>query len=355
MIYAFFDKINSIMNWNICEFDAKRSATATPRQSGSSSWADQVMEAGVKLRAPQQIISPTRTLSMVSASMLAQRLTTQARLMHMAMSGASSMEHLPHALNLSGQQFRVPPPAINPPTSQQVPPATWPTISTPELSNSLSRIESRLGNHLVKSFFDNLKMAALQEEQDTEANRAMLNWVVVNGIRIPNISRMTENEKVPLMKTKVKELAVELTSGTEGEGQEWEVVFVRDLNKQRRGLDSTIIESKFASEKQALEFRKNYTEKKSSKQYEGLIVTPSVRLATRVRVEIMFAICNLLTQHDKTILRTTCVQYVPRPMIKISRKIGEQESVKMMSFVEAVSWVKESEPEKVIHLGKAHD
>jgi hypothetical protein len=226
---------------------------------------------------------------------------------------------------------------------------------SPELSNSLTRIENRLGTLEAKSFYDNLKMASLQEEQDTEANRATLNRVVVNGIRIPSFSRMTENEKVPLMKSKVQELAKELAEGTSSSETSWEVVFARHLNKQVRGQVSTVIEAKFATEQIATEFRKNYVSKRNNPEYDGLVVAPAVRLATRVRVEILVAICNLLRSHDKSISKVLCMQFIPKPVIKITRKNDRNvESVQTMTFLEAVSWVKERDLEGKINLQKAH-
>ena len=53
---------------------------------------------------------------------------------------------------------------------------------TPEVNSSLALIERRLGRLEAKTFYDNVMMAGLQQEQDTEANRSMLDRVTISGI-----------------------------------------------------------------------------------------------------------------------------------------------------------------------------
>ena len=76
-----------------------------------------------------------------------------------------------------GMNFTVPPP----------PPGFLATQGsnawrTPEVNSSLALIERRLGRLEAKTFYDNVMMAGLQQEQDTEANRSMLDRVTISGI-----------------------------------------------------------------------------------------------------------------------------------------------------------------------------
>jgi hypothetical protein len=213
-------------------------------------------------------------------------------------------------------------------------------MMTPELNASLLKIEQRLGQLEAKSFFDNIMMASLQEESDTEANLATLNRVTIIGIRIPNFTRMTGEEKVSVMRRRVQELVDRLQNAD----QVFEIIFVRHLNRQVRGADNTVIEVKFANEKQAKDLRSNFVQKKkNTSEMDSINIAPVVRLATRVRIEVMHVIATSVKQNDPTIERAFCVQFVPKPLIKIIRKDRSgNEMAKNMSFLESVSWVKEN-------------
>jgi hypothetical protein len=181
----------------------------------------------------------------------------------------------------------------------------------------------------------------------------MLNKVTVIGIRIPELHRMTGSEKVTVMKQKVKELFETLQK----EDQKFEVAFVRHLNRQVRGQHNTVIEVKLGSEQQARDLRMNFVEKrKNSADHSSLNIAPVVRLATRVRIEMMHAIAQVYKRQDSTVDRAFCVQFVPKPMIKIVRKDRSgTELVKQMSFLEAVSWTKEHNLEKSVNFDKAYE
>jgi len=117
-----------------------------------------------------------------------------------------------------------------------------------------------------------------------------------------------------------------------------------------------VIEAKFAAEKQAIDFRANFVKrKKESGEFDNLNIMPVVRLATRVRVEMMQAIARCLKQKDSTIDRAFCAQFVPKPLIKIVRKDRSgNELIRHMSFLESVSWLKENNMDKVVDMSKAY-
>ena len=88
----------------------------------------------------------------------------------------------------------------------------------------------------------------------------------------------------------------------------------------------------------------------------GINVAPVVRLATRVRVEIMRAIADQMKKMDKTIAKAFCLQFVPRPIIKIIRKnAAGVELTRTKSFIEAVCWAKEEDLIDVIDWKPAND
>ena len=79
-------------------------------------------------------------------------------------------------------------------------------------------------------------------------------------------------------------------------------------------------------------------------------------MATRVRVEILHSIANLIKRRDPSVIRAMCLQYIPKPVIKVVRKsMSGSESVQTMTFIEAVCWVKENELMRVVDLSKAYE
>ena len=85
-------------------------------------------------------------------------------------------------------------------------------------------------------------------------------------------------------------------------------------------------------------------------------INPVVRLSTRVRVEILHSVVDLYKRHDPTVVRAMCLQYIPKPVIKIIRKsAGGTEFARTMTFIEAVCWVKENDYCNAIKLGRAYE
>ena len=85
-------------------------------------------------------------------------------------------------------------------------------------------------------------------------------------------------------------------------------------------------------------------------------VAPVVRVATRVRIEILHSVANLLQRYDHTIIKSMCLQYIPKPVIKIVRRsVSGTEYVRTMTFIEAVCWVEENGLSNSINLSKAYE
>jgi hypothetical protein len=223
---------------------------------------------------------------------------------------------------------------------------------TPELSTSLSKIEQRLGALENKALRDNVMMATLREDQDTEANRAMLDRLTVLGIRIPNIRRMKDQDRIQMMRQKVEELFDKLKE----EGQVYEIIFVKHLNRQARNPDNTVLEVRLGDSKQAGDIRSKFIQKRTSSEWENYNITPAVRLSTRVRVELLQAIGRVIKADDETVSRTQCLQFVPRPVLKVYRKDSRgNEFHRIMTFIDCVIWVMENNLEKSLDLKKAYE
>ena len=326
-----------------------------PEQSSSRSWADDVPaqpdhEAVASLNPPDgaNSLSPARTSSMVSLSMLSAGFS-QSQAPRPAPVRAPTNVRLMRLANEPHVNFAIPPPGYNP-VFQDV--TTW---RTPEVSTSLATIERRLGALEAKVFYDNIMMAGLKEEQDTEANKAMLNRVTIAGVPMELASTLTEQEKVQAIKDKANEIIDIIKQ----EGKQYKAVFVRHLNKQIRGATKAVLEVKFETEQQATDFRADFVKKQKDKDPNlppKMNVAPVVRLATRVRVEILHSVANLLQMRDNSIVRSMCLQYIPKPVIKIVRRsLAGTEFVRTMTFIEAVCWVKVNDLCDVINLTRAYE
>ena len=349
--------------------------TSTPAPAPTTSWADdqplgQDPEAVVTLGPPDDdIVSPARTSSMVSVSMLSSGFSTQQAQRH-GMGGFRAMANPGRSLELgTGPTARAPTNErllrlahdSTPGTNFSVPPPGFASLQqqnswrTPDVNSSMLRIEQRLGALEAKVFFDNVMMASLKEEQDTAANRAMLNRLTMTGITLEGLDKMTSEERIKAIKDKVDEII----GIVKKDDKVYKVVFVKHLNPQVRGQQKAAIEVKLESEKQASDLRADFVQQRKDKNPdlpEKMNISPVVRLATRVRIEILHSVTNLLLRHDSTIIRAMCLQYIPKPVIKIIRRsAGGNEYARTMTFAEAVCWVKEEGYTSSIGLSRAYE
>ena len=255
-----------------------------PPPASRTDWAEEVMdqtdpEAVSALGPPEEDVpSPARTTTMLSASMLEMDGPSR-RSSGVAVSTGPLIE------STQARLIRL----ANPlPDFSLPPPAPYSAKQQHQAGGSLDR---RVGALEASAFYNNLTMAGLKEEIDTEANKAMLNRVTISGVVIPGLERMADQEKVPVMKEKVQAIIDSLKETD----QVYEIQFVRHLNRQIRGQKSSVIEVKFPDSKQAKDLRAEFVKKQKSLA-EKINITPVVRLATRVRVEMMHSIAQLLAR-----------------------------------------------------------
>ena len=333
------------------ELLAPEAATPSTGQSeANSNWAEEAMDSQqqeasvVNLGPPEEdsvIRSVSRSTTMLSASLLQppaqlslphhQFDDTQARLMRLAALPDLSMP--PPDANGFGIQYQAP--------------------NLAHLNHSMIKIERRVGRIEAQSFYNHLMMAMLKEEQDTEANRAMLNKVTFSGVVIDGLSKMDDPTKIKAMRDKIMAI-VELLKDSENE-LDLELIFVRHLNNQIRGQKSAVIEARFADAKQTKQLRAVFVKKQKSLP-EKINITPVVRVSTRVRIEMMHSIAFLLKRHDRTVANAMCIQFIPKPIIKVNyNSSAGAEVARSMSFIEAVCWVKEKGLLNMVDLKKARE
>ena len=346
-IFNFFNLISESSGRKCVEFEP---GSSQPGQASDQLGQDQVVrdwseeigemqseERGNPLIPPDEIPSPARTTSMLSASML----DMAPRQVSTSASAAGYLRTQSRLINLANPvpDFSIPPPMM----SQNPTPA--------QISSCLNKLERRVGSLESRTFYNDLMTAGLKEELDTEANKAMLNRVTVSGVELPELQTAKEEDRVKIMKDKISELFDLIKA----EGQSYEVQFVRHLNRQKRGSKTAVIEVKLADSKQAQEIRSEFVKKRKELPAK-LNVSPVVRLATRVRIEIMHAVADLFKRYDRSVTSAYCLQYIPKPVIKVVRKsLAGAETSRTVSFCDAVSWVHDQNLLGVIDLRKARE
>ena len=288
----------------------------------------------------EAIFPPTRTTTMLSASILIPPSRIETRL-HTEVPRPILGDTQSRLLRLA-----------NPFPDMTVPPPTFGSgdqLHRGSESPTLASLARRVGALESTTFHNNVMMAALKEDQDAEANKAMLNRITFSAVVIEGLQAMSEADKVKAMKEKV----MEIVNSIKDPEQTFELLFVKHLNNQIRGQRSAVIEAKFANATQAQDIRKKFVEKHKELGLK-INVTPVVRVATRVRVEMMHSIANLLLKKDLTVTKAMCVQFIPKPVIKVVRKnVGGTEITRTMSFTEAVCWIRAQGLENALDLGKA--
>ena len=301
-------------------------------------WADDTSEAVNPLGPPEDEVSPARTVTMLSPSML---LPTRPR---PELERSNTAETQARLLSLAASQpdLSRPPPTHGHQNDNR---------NGSEMSGGgPASLERRVGALEAQAFYNHLTTAALKEELDTEANKALLNRVTVSGVVIRGITEMSDTEKVRAMKYKIQQIIDRLR----GPNQTFEVQFVRHLNKQVRGQRTSVIEVKLANEKQAKDLRSEFVKK--YREMDKINITPVVRPATRVRIEIMHSVCFYMKRQDKSVIRASCLQFVPKPVVKVIRKsMAGNESTTTMSFIDCINWIKDNGLMGKMDLSKAQD
>ena len=346
-VYNYVIKINAESGCGALEFEEQ----AEGANESQTSWADEVDdEAVVNLGPPEEeeVVPPSRSDTMLSVSMLAMDSNPPSSAPPQV--GPESTQS--RLLQMSGSfpDLSMPPPSIG--AQKQARGSDQSTGRSGEQQVlSLAGLDGRILALEGKSFYDNLTMAALKEDLDTEANKAMLNRVSISGVEIKDLDKMDDPGKIRAMRAKVTEIIDVLKE----EGQSYEIQFVRHLNKQIKGARFAVIEVKFPEPKQAKDLRSLFVKKRKSLP-EKMNITPVVRLATRVRVEMMHSIAATIKRVDKTVVNAMCLQYVPKPVIKVARKtVAGIDVTKTMSFTESIAWVKANGLSDRIDLTKAYE
>ena len=168
---------------------------------------------------------------------------------------------------------------------------------------------------LKRRHFDSMVTMRLAENQDVDQNKAKEDRVIINGLTntTPCPVGLEEKNKWLLdMVTPIVESIVE--------GSAKEIAFVSLAGKQDR--DIPLCEVRFKSREMAVKIRREFgKKKKDGKDFGRVAIFNSVTLATRVRIEILWAIAKK-SSNEKEI--ASVLSYSSRPTLLIKDREGKR-------------------------------
>ena len=218
-------------------------------------------------------------------------------------------------------------------------------------------------HELVKQFFslkrqvsmnrdvDLLVHAGTKEDIDRLENNQNMNKVVISGLTIPAL--WTEGKDWKDRVSMIKESVTELFKFVDPSNK-YELGFVKHLNQQLKAARQ-IIEVTLETEKHGRGIRKALAEKikvwKTTSFPEcmnGVSISPSLTIATRVRIAILKAIAKIIRSelkgHDSWV-----IQHAARPVIKIEITLEDNRKVEnSYGFAQAIAFMIKELPHRKI-------
>ena len=184
--------------------------------------------------------------------------------------------------------------------------------------------------------------AGTKEDLDKIENNLNMNKIVIMGLDIPDLWEKEDwKERIATIKDSVADLFNFINPGVE-----YNLGFVKHLNSQLKAARQ-IVEVTLDSEKKGRSIRKAYSDKikqwRQNKLFpdrmNGVSITPSLTLATRVRIAILKAIAKMLpAEYEDT--EAWVIQHVARPVLKIEQKDAEGRKIlTSYGFAQAVAYV----------------
>jgi hypothetical protein len=199
-----------------------------------------------------------------------------------------------------------------------------------DLEGAIKRIEKLESAIDERKESDNLMFARMREEIDSNMNRNKEDRIVINGICCK--SPLPTDSKQKIMK--LREIAMTIFEFLKP-GYPCKIVFANPGRNNEHVLP--MVEVKMESVEQATQLRKAYAEKRKSGDlkgdYERLFMANCVNLATRVRVDILKALAQRMT-NDKEVAYV--VGFISRPMFHVKQRGSDQKPSRSYTFVDAI-------------------
>jgi hypothetical protein len=198
------------------------------------------------------------------------------------------------------------------------------------LEGAIRRIEKLESAMDERKESDNLMFARMREEIDSNMNRNKEDRIVINGICCK--SPLPTDSKQKIMK--LREIAMTIFEFLKP-GFPCQIVFANPGRNNEHVLP--MVEVKMETVEQANQLRKAYAEKRKAGDlkgdYERLFIANCVNLATRVRVDILKALAQKMTNEKEV---AYVVGFISRPMFHIKPKGADQRPSRSFTFVDAM-------------------
>ncbi len=172
-------------------------------------------------------------------------------------------------------------------------PVTIPTTSSvtpsPDLAEKVARIDAKLSRRISQ---DNLIFARIKEDRDMELNRAKEDRFTVSGVRLATAPPSQARERKEFFKNLFKDLVVKACPDLDPEPQVVDVIV-----NMRPNRGPPIFEVKLDSVSACAAFRLSASKlaKAQVDDFDGLFVTNTVNLSTRIRIDILKILAKRLT------------------------------------------------------------
>lgn len=214
------------------------------------------------------------------------------------------------------------------------------SIHTPEFQFIMNKLENLRQQITSRWNVDLLVSAGTKEDLDKIENNLNMNKVVVMGLDIPDLWESDDwKMRIAHIKDSVSDLFKFINPGSN-----YNIGFVRHLNAKLKAARQ-IVEVTLDSEKIGRSIRKAYSarikewrEKKLfPDRMNGVSITPSLTLATRVRIAILKAIAKMMPEEFED-TEAWVIQHVARPVLKVEQK--EKDGRKILTsygFAQAVA------------------
>ena len=198
------------------------------------------------------------------------------------------------------------------------------------LEGVIKRIERLESDSVERKESDNLMFARMREEIDSNMNKNKEDRIVINGICCKTPLPTDSKQKI----MKLREIAMTIFEFLKP-GFPCKIVFANPGRNNDHILP--MVEVKMETIEQANQLRKAYAEKRKAGDlkgdYERLFIANCVNLATRVRVDILKALAQKMT-NDKEVAYV--VGFISRPMFHIKPRGSDQRPSRSFTFVDAM-------------------
>jgi hypothetical protein len=195
----------------------------------------------------------------------------------------------------------------------------------------IDSIEKDLGEFradvLRRRHFDSMVTMRLSENQDVEQNKAREDRIVINGLTNPVPCPTGYEDKEKWLKDMVAPLVDSIVPESSKE-----IAFINLAGNKER--DIPLCEVKFKNRDIAIKIRREFAaKKKGGKDFGRLAVFNSVTLATRVRIEVLWAIAKKRGSEKEI---ATVQSYVSKPTLIIKDKEGKRKPLKL-GYADAIN------------------